>query len=88
MQEFVQTNLPNNILVTHYTSSSSTIQGMLQLQYDRTGYNIAVQGVPADGQLFMYVHIHILLINDGDLDWNNKIYDRFKEWAPRADHQP
>ena len=47
-----------------------------------------MQNGPVGGQSVPHVHVHILPINYGDLDFKDDIYDRLEEWAPRADRHP
>ena len=47
-----------------------------------------MQDITTVGQSVPHVNVHILPINYGDLDSNKKIYNRWEERAPGADHHP
>ena len=51
---------------------------MLHLQYNILVFNIVFQDGPVAVHVVPHIHVHILPINDGDLDCYDSIYDRLK----------
>jgi len=59
------------------------VQDVLKQQYKCDAFNVAVQDGAGAGQSVPHVHVHVLPRCQGDLEYNDEIYDMLELWAPR-----
>lgn len=85
--------LLSDLSETEYLDLWSTVrhvQSLLQIHYQATAFNVAVQDGKDSGQSVLHCHVHILpRIGDGKDPFhgprNDEIYNALEAWTPRGD---